>query len=68
VSPQGAKALLDAGYTVRVERSADRIYNDEEYSAVGAELVPAGAWESAPKEDIILGLKELEGDSPLKHD
>lgn len=59
VSPQSAKALLDAGYIVRVERSTDRIYQDEEFAAAGAELVEAGSWLKAPKEDIILGLKEL---------
>ncbi|KAI0163684.1 alanine dehydrogenase [Pestalotiopsis sp. NC0098] len=59
LSPATAKALLDAGYTVRVERSPERIYNDEEFVAAGAELVPAGSWQKAPKEDIILGLKEL---------
>lgn len=69
VSPQGAKALLDAGYTVHVERSSDRIYKDDEYSAAGAELVPPGSWVDAPKEHFILGLKELpEEDTPLKHD
>ncbi|PTB67632.1 alanine dehydrogenase [Trichoderma citrinoviride] len=62
LSPQTAKALLDAGYIVRVERSAERIYRDEEFEAVGAELVPAGSWIKAPKEDIILGLKELPDD------
>ncbi|PTB56985.1 hypothetical protein M431DRAFT_4079 [Trichoderma harzianum CBS 226.95] len=63
-----AKALLDAGYIVRVERSAERIYNDEEFAEVGAELVPAGSWVKAPKEDIIFGLKELpEDDIDLPH-
>ncbi|KAH0525470.1 hypothetical protein TsFJ059_007835 [Trichoderma semiorbis] len=68
LSPKTAKALLDAGYTVRVERSAERIYNDEEFVEVGAELVPAGSWVKAPKEDIIFGLKELpEDDIDLPH-
>lgn len=62
VSPVTTKALIQAGYIVRVERSAERIYNDEEFEAVGAELVPAGSWINAPKEDIILGLKELPDD------
>ncbi|SPN97528.1 probable saccharopine dehydrogenase (NAD, L-lysine-forming) [Cephalotrichum gorgonifer] len=62
LSPDSAKALLDAGYVVRVEPSVDRIYKDEEFSAAGAELVPAGSWLKAPKEDIILGLKELPDD------
>ncbi|KKP00651.1 hypothetical protein THAR02_07240 [Trichoderma harzianum] len=68
LSPKTAKALLDAGYIVRVERSAERIYNDEEFAEVGAELVPAGSWVKAPKEDIIFGLKELpEDDIDLPH-
>lgn len=66
MSPTSAKALLDAGYTVRVEESADRIYRDDEFAAAGAELIPAGSWLKAPKEDVILGLKELpEDDIPF---
>lgn len=68
VSPQGAKALLDAGYVVRVERSPERIYDDEEFEVVGAELVPTGSWRDAPTDHIILGLKELpDVDAPLPH-
>ncbi|UKZ80387.1 hypothetical protein TrVFT333_008146 [Trichoderma virens FT-333] len=68
LSPKTAKALLDAGYIVRVERSTERIYKDEEFAEIGAELVPAGSWIKAPKEDIILGLKELpEDDIDLPH-
>jgi saccharopine dehydrogenase (NAD+, L-lysine forming) len=44
---------------VRVEESPDRIYNDSEFKAVGAEIVPAGSWVDAPVENVILGLKEL---------
>lgn len=68
VSPETAKALIEAGYVVRVERSADRIYKDNEFEAVGAELVPTGSWVDAPREDIILGLKELpDNNNPLPH-
>ncbi|KAK6063483.1 alanine dehydrogenase/PNT domain-containing protein [Seiridium cupressi] len=68
LSPETAKALIQAGYLVRVERSADRIYNDEEFEAAGAELIPAGSWLKAPTQDIILGLKELpDDDIPLPH-
>jgi saccharopine dehydrogenase (NAD+, L-lysine forming) len=44
---------------VRVEESTDRIYNDSEFKAVGAEMVPAGSWVDAPVDNVILGLKEL---------
>ncbi|KIX92282.1 uncharacterized protein Z520_12028 [Fonsecaea multimorphosa CBS 102226] len=36
------KALLDAGYEVNVERSPERIFDDSEFEAVGATLVPEG--------------------------
>lgn len=66
VTPSTVKALLDDGYRVEVERSVDRCYRDDEFEAVGATLVPEGSWETAPKEYIVIGLKELpESDSPF---
>lgn len=59
VTPTTAKALLEAGYEVNVERSPGRIFDDEEFEAVGAALVPEGSWVDAHKDAIILGLKEL---------
>jgi saccharopine dehydrogenase (NAD+, L-lysine-forming) len=59
VTPTTTKALLDAGYIVNVERSPGRIFDDEEFAAVGATLVPEGSWIDAPKDHIIIGLKEL---------
>ncbi|KAJ3541847.1 hypothetical protein NM208_g4406 [Fusarium decemcellulare] len=68
VSPETAKALIDAGYVVRVEESPDRIYGIDEFKAVGAEIVPSGSWVKASTDDIILGLKEIEADgTPLPH-
>jgi saccharopine dehydrogenase (NAD+, L-lysine forming) len=66
--PSAAKKLVDAGYTVKVERSPLSIFEDNEYEDTGAELVPTGSWTNAPSDHIILGLKELpEEDFPLKH-
>lgn len=62
VSPETAKALIAAGYIVRVEDPSDRIYNADEFRAVGAEIVPAGSWINAPVNDVILGLKEIDAD------
>lgn len=62
MSPETAKALIDAGYVVKVEEYPDRIYKIDEFRAVGAEIIPSGSWVNAPKEDIILGLKEIEAD------
>ena len=68
LTPATAKALLAAGYTINVERSTLRIFKDFEFEEVGARLVPEGSWTSAPKDHIILGLKELpEEDFPLIH-
>lgn len=59
LTPTTTKALIDAGYVVNVEKSPVRIFDDEEFSAVGATLVPTGSWRDVPKEHIIVGLKEL---------
>jgi saccharopine dehydrogenase (NAD+, L-lysine-forming) len=69
LTPTTAKALLDAGYTVNIERSPVRIFEDAEFEKIGATLVPEGSWPQAPKDHIIIGLKELpETDTfPLKH-
>ncbi|KAI1160435.1 hypothetical protein F5B18DRAFT_654701 [Nemania serpens] len=68
LTPTTAKALLDAGYTVNVEKSPARIFDDEEFTSVGCSLVPTGSWREAPADHIIVGLKELpEEEFPLKH-
>ena len=68
VTPTIAKKLVDAGYTVNVERSKLSIFDDDEYKSTGAHLVSTGSWIDAPSDHIIIGLKELpEEDFPLKH-
>ncbi|OAP58811.1 saccharopine dehydrogenase [NAD(+), L-lysine-forming] [Fonsecaea erecta] len=68
LTPSTTKALLDAGYKVNVERSPERIFDDSEFEAVGATLVPEGSWKDAPTDHIIVGLKELPEDRfALKH-
>ncbi len=59
VTPTTAKALLEAGYVVHVERSEGRIFDDAEFEAVGVTLVPEGSWVDVPTDHIIIGLKEL---------
>ena len=60
MSPTSARALVEAGYEVNVERSTGRIYDDQEFENAGATLVPEGSWVNAPKHHIIVGLKELQ--------
>lgn len=45
---------------VNVERSPERIYDDDEFEKAGATLVREGSWVDVPKDHIIVGLKELQ--------
>jgi saccharopine dehydrogenase (NAD+, L-lysine-forming) len=73
LTPTTTKKLLDAGYPVVVERSPKdpnyaRIFKDEEFEQAGATLIEEGAYKNAPKDHIIIGLKELPEDKfPLEH-
>lgn len=68
LTPTTAKALIDAGYTVNVERSPIRIFDDEEFTAVGANLVDEYSYPNVPSDHIIVGLKELPEETfPLPH-
>ncbi|KAK4516481.1 pre-mRNA-splicing factor rse1 [Mucor velutinosus] len=70
LTPATAKILLDAGFKITVERSEQRIFDDEEYVKVGCPLVEKLSWKTdAPADAYIVGLKELpeNDDSPLHH-
>lgn len=69
LTPITAKALIDAGYTVNVERSKLRIFDDTDFEEIGAKLLPEGSWPEAPQDHIIIGLKELPENEtfPLRH-
>ncbi|ODQ66613.1 Saccharopine dehydrogenase [Nadsonia fulvescens var. elongata DSM 6958] len=69
LTPTTTKQLIDAGYKVYVEKSALRIFDDAEFAKAGAILVEENSWKTAPKNRIIIGLKELEEESfPLVHE
>lgn len=68
IVPADARQLTDHGVTLTVEDSPQRIFPAEEYEAVGARVAPAGSWESAPADAVILGLKELPDEpAELRH-
>jgi saccharopine dehydrogenase (NAD+, L-lysine-forming) len=68
LTPDGAAALIAAGFDLTVEASATRAIATDEYSGAGCTIVPAGTWIDAPTNAIIFGLKELPDDgSPLRH-
>ena len=57
--PDGARQLIDVGFDVVVEKSHKRIAADTRYADAGCTLAEPGAWLNAPKDAVILGLKEL---------
>lgn len=68
ITPTGVRQLLDRGFAVTVEDSADRVLPIADYAAAGAQVAEAGSWRTAPAEAIIFGLKELPEDgTPLTH-
>ena len=68
ILPEGVSALIARGMRVTVEESRQRAVPIDGYRDAGAEIVAEGAWPDAPREAIILGLKELPEDgTPLPH-
>lgn len=68
LTPTGAADLIAKGFRVVVEAAPHRCIADEAYIAVGCDIADAGAWVDAPRDAIILGLKELPEDgTPLRH-
>ncbi len=68
LTPQGAKALIEAGLRVTVEESSVRAISIAGYRDAGAEIAPENSWPEAPAEAIVFGLKELPEDgTPLPH-
>ncbi|NQY65186.1 MAG: saccharopine dehydrogenase [Alteromonadaceae bacterium] len=68
LTPTNARHLLDAGFKVTVERSEQNIFNNDLYQQINCSMAEQGSWKNAPKNAIILGLKELPADNfPLIH-
>jgi len=59
VVPTDVPILLERGHTITVERSSTRCVTDDQYETAGCTMVDSGTWVNAPKDSIILGLKEL---------
>ena len=67
LTPQGARALLDAGLRVTVEHSSVRAIAIDGYRAAGCEIAPENSWPTAPADAVIFGLKELPADGTRLH-
>lgn len=70
LTPKTVKQLLNKGFEIYVEDSPQSTFKTSEYAKVGAKIVPAGSWIMAPRDRIIVGLKELpeEDKFPLVHE
>ncbi|MEU6369652.1 saccharopine dehydrogenase [Streptomyces sp. NPDC046931] len=62
--PSDARRLVEGGMTVTVEHSPQRVFPAGEYEAVGCRLAEPGSWVTAPRDAVILGLKELPDQPP----
>lgn len=60
LTPADTKKVIEAGIEVVVEESAERIFSTSEYQKLGCKIVPAHSWKEAPRDFVILGLKEIE--------
>ncbi|AGO11414.1 AaceriACR167Cp [[Ashbya] aceris (nom. inval.)] len=69
LTPTTVRTLVSHGFKIYAEESPQSVFQAAEYAAAGAEIVATGSWREAPKERIIVGLKELpEQDTfPLEH-
>jgi saccharopine dehydrogenase (NAD+, L-lysine-forming) len=66
--PEGAAALIAAGFRVTVEDSRARAVPLQGYVDAGCAVAPEGSWPDAPGDAIVFGLKELPEDgTPLRH-
>lgn len=68
IVPVDARLLVEAGISVTVEESPERVFPIGDYAKAGCRVAPAGSWVDAPDDVFVVGLKELP-DAPavLRH-
>ncbi|MFF3873659.1 saccharopine dehydrogenase [Streptomyces sp. NPDC001978] len=59
IVPSDARRLVAVGVALTVEDSPQRIFPIEEYEEAGCRIAPAGSWVSAPRDAVVIGLKEV---------
>ncbi len=68
VVPSDVRRLVDAGFRVTVEESAQRVLDPASYAEAGASLVATGSWVDAPDDVVVVGIKELPDEpAALRH-
>ncbi|KAG0672654.1 Saccharopine dehydrogenase [Maudiozyma exigua] len=70
LTPTTVQHLISKGFKIYVEESPQSAFDINEYKKAGAIIVPKGDWISAPRDRIIIGLKEMpeEDKFPLVHE
>jgi len=59
IVPGHAGQLVAEGWSVDVESSGKRIFEDRDYERRGCRIVPPRSWIDAEADTVVLGLKEL---------
>jgi len=68
VTPSVCERLISAGFHITVEQSSSRCFDVEEYRKIGCAVIAEHSWkDEAPKDAIIVGLKEIDGENALAH-
>lgn len=68
IVPDDVRRLVEAGLTVTVEESPQRVFPIDEYVVAGASTAPTGSWVDAPDDTVVVGIKELPGEpAELRH-
>jgi saccharopine dehydrogenase (NAD+, L-lysine forming) len=68
VVPSDVGRLVEAGFRVTVEDSAQRAFDAASYVEAGATVVASGSWVDAPDDVVVVGIKELpEEPAALRH-
>ena len=66
--PEDAARLVERGFEVTVEDSAQRVFPLADYAAAGCRTAPEGTWCETDDDQYVLGLKELpEEPGELRH-
>ena len=68
ITPEAVTKLIAAGFKITVEESKHRAIPIKDYQNSGANIAVGNSWQTAPKDALIFGLKELpEEVNTLKH-
>ena len=68
ITPEAVTKLIAAGFKITVEESKNRAIPIKDYQNSGANIAAGNSWQTAPKDALIFGLKELpEEINTLKH-